>query len=164
MGNAILCYSCFLYDLPELDSFACAKMYKRQRWENTYKYHFVLEVLASIEPKMYRPAVLSRACNFDTCSIFSVVKLRQVVLFWCTWMFHAGGIYELCSHPVQRGKLSELCVQGKSRGQRGWSKLPWGHLLNLPWWGASGGLDHWMELSYALLYVLNILLLVFVHI
>lgn len=41
--------TCFLYDLPELESFAHAKMYKRSRWENTYEYHFVLEVLASIE-------------------------------------------------------------------------------------------------------------------
>lgn len=28
----------FLYDLPELDSFACAKMYERSRWENNHKY------------------------------------------------------------------------------------------------------------------------------
>lgn len=115
--------------------------------------------------KMYHPAVLSRACNFDTCLIFSMVKHREVVLFWCTWMFHAAGVYELPSHPLQWGKLSELYMQGKSRGQRGWSNLPWGHLLNLPWWGAGGDLDHWMELWYALLYELNILFVVFaVHI
>lgn len=139
MGNTILCYSFPLWFAWTWVLCPC----KNVQEIKVRKYMRIPLCIGSTclhWSKMYHPAVLSRACNFDTCLIFSMVKLREVVLFWCTWMFHAAGVYELPSHPLQWGKLSKLYMQGKSRGQKGWSNLPWGHLLNLPWWGAVGTL------------------------
>lgn len=85
------------------------------RWENKHKY---LEVLASAEPRCW-------TCSAEQgLRFWSLFKSVLLLCIWCPCMFHAAGICELPSPPLQRGELSEVLVQGKSRGQRGWSHLP----------------------------------------
>lgn len=91
----------FLYDLAELDSFARAKMYKRSRWENTYKYHFVLEVRACIELRCIilqcwaGPAILipvqylvwlnlGKLCCFDVLGCFMLQEYMSFPVILCS--------------------------------------------------------------------------------
>lgn len=131
MGSAILCYS-FPLQLAWTSLFCLHKnVAVMKSWGSIDKCHFDLEVpdpmgLRCLIPQSWAgPAIL-------------VTVQYSVWLNRCAAGCPGGFMLQECiipSHPLQQEKLNELYMEGKSRGHRGWSDLPWGHLLSLSWCG-----------------------------